>query len=118
VLFANEENGTRGGLKYAEENGAKEKHIFALESDAGGYSPIGFFMDVTPNQKADVKNWMKLFASYNVHNIADSEGGTDIAPLKKYGVSTAGLMPDSQRYFDLHHSASDTFEAVNRRELL
>ncbi|MEW7401506.1 M20/M25/M40 family metallo-hydrolase [Elizabethkingia anophelis] len=118
VLFANEENGTRGGLKYAEENGAKEKHIFALESDAGGYSPIGFFMDVTSNQKADVKNWMKLFAHYNVHNIADSEGGTDIAPLKKYGVSTAGLMPDSQRYFDLHHSASDTFEAVNRRELL
>ncbi len=83
MLFANEENGTRGGLKYAEENGAKEKHIFALESDAGGYSPIGFFMDVTSNQKADVKNWMKLFAHYNVHNLADSEGGTDIAPLKK-----------------------------------
>ena len=43
VLFANEENGLRGGTKYAEEAKAKnEKHIFALESDAGGFSPRGY----------------------------------------------------------------------------
>jgi hypothetical protein len=29
----------------------------------------------------------------------------------------AGLRPDSQRYFDYHHAASDTFDAVNKREL-
>jgi hypothetical protein len=29
----------------------------------------------------------------------------------------AGLEPDSQRYFDIHHARSDVFEAVNKREL-
>jgi hypothetical protein len=42
-LFANEENGLRGGIKYAEEAKTKnEKHVFALESDAGGFSPRGY----------------------------------------------------------------------------
>ncbi len=38
VLFANEENGLRGGSKYAEQAKANnEKHLFALESNAGGF---------------------------------------------------------------------------------
>jgi carboxypeptidase Q len=44
-------------------------------------------------------------------------GGSDIGPLKDIGAALAGLSPDSQRYFDLHHAATDTFEAVSRREL-
>ncbi|MEQ8575057.1 MAG: peptidase M28 family protein, partial [Fulvivirga sp.] len=28
-----------------------------------------------------------------------------------------GLMPDSQRYFDYHHTDNDTFDKVNKREL-
>jgi hypothetical protein len=28
-----------------------------------------------------------------------------------------GLVPDSQRYFDYHHTAIDVFSAVNEREL-
>jgi hypothetical protein len=30
----------------------------------------------------------------------------------------SGLVPDSQRYFDLHHAKTDVFENVNKRELL
>ena len=44
-------------------------------------------------------------------------GGADIGPLKQIGAALAGLSPDSQRYFDLHHAATDTFEAVSKREL-
>jgi hypothetical protein len=49
VLFMNEENGLRGGTTYAsvaKEN--KEQHIFALESDAGGFSPRGFSFEANP----------------------------------------------------------------------
>ena len=47
VLFANEENGTRGAKKYADEaKRNNEQHIFALESDAGGFTPRGFSFDM------------------------------------------------------------------------
>ena len=43
--------------------------------------------------------------------------GSDIGYLEKIGTSLAGLNTDSQRYFDVHHAATDRFEAVSRREL-
>ena len=47
VLFANEENGLRGAKKYADEAKRKgEKHVFALESDAGGFTPRCFSLSL------------------------------------------------------------------------
>ena len=44
-------------------------------------------------------------------------GGADIGPLGPQGTVLLGLIPDSQRYFDYHHAANDTFDKVNKREL-
>ena len=52
-----------------------------------------------------------------IHYFEKGESGADIGPLKKDGIVLAGLRPDSQRYFDYHHAANDTFDAVNKREL-
>jgi len=119
VLFANEENGLRGGRKYAEEAKEKnEKHIFALESDAGGFTPRGFGLGMPPAQLEKVRSWAPLFRPYGVHEFNAGGGGADIGPLNRtFGTPVAGLQPDSQRYFDIHHAASDVFEAVNKREL-
>jgi carboxypeptidase Q len=119
VLFANEENGLRGGTKYAEEAKAKnEKHIFALESDAGGFTPRGFSFGGTPEQLKKVQNWIPLLYDYGVYEITDGGGGADISPLDRMlKTPVAELRPDSQRYFDVHHARSDVFEAVNKREL-
>jgi carboxypeptidase Q len=119
VLFANEENGLRGGNKYAEEAKAKnEKHYFALESDAGGFSPRGFGFNMKPEQLEKVRKWAALFLPYGVHELNQGGGGADIGPLSRtFGTPLAGLQPDSQRYFDIHHARSDVFEAVNKREL-
>jgi len=119
VLFANEENGTRGGNKYAEEAKAKnEKHIFALESDAGGFTPRGFGFNVSDEQISRVQKWSDLLAPYGAGNLKKGGDGSDIGPLKTaFGTPTAGLNPDSQRYFDYHHAANDVFENVNKREL-
>ncbi|MFC2159068.1 peptidase M28 family protein, partial [Acidobacteriota bacterium] len=43
--------------------------------------------------------------------------GVDIGPLASGGTLLVGLIPDSQRYFDVHHSGKDVLESVNRREL-
>jgi len=119
VLFANEENGLRGGTKYAEEAKAKgEKHIFALESDAGGFTPRGFGFVVSDVQFKNIESWRELIAPYGACDFVKGGGGADIDPLNKtLGTAMAGLNPDSQRYFDIHHARSDVFESVNKREL-
>jgi len=119
VLFANEENGLRGGNKYAQEAKAKgEKHIFALESDAGGFTPRGFGFTVSPDQFQKILSWQPLLAPYGASELSPSGGGADIGPLNRtLGTPIAGLQPDSQRYFDYHHARNDVFEAVNKREL-
>lgn len=118
VAFMNEENGGRGGKKYAELAKLKgEKHIAAIESDAGGFSPRGFSSDVTPAVKAKIKSWRPLFEPYGVYNFDRDGSGSDIEPLKELNVPCMELMPDSQRYFDYHHTPIDTFDAVNKREL-
>ena len=118
VLFMNEENGLRGGNKYAEVAKQKnENHIFALESDAGGFTPRGFSFDASDAQFKKVQSWEPLFKPYLIHYFEQGGSGADIGPLKDGNVVLAGLRPDSQRYFDHHHAATDTFEAVNKREL-
>ena len=118
VLFMNEENGLRGGRKYAEMAALKgETHIFALESDAGGFTPRGFNFDLPDYEFEQVQSWEPLFKPYLIHYFEKGGSGADIGPLKTKTNVLAGLRPDSQRYFDHHHAATDTFEAVNKREL-
>jgi len=119
VAFMNEENGGRGGKKYVELAKLKnEKHIAAIESDAGGFTPRGFSSTMGAKQKAKLKSWKTLLEPYGLHDFEREGGGADIEPLnEELGTPILELMPDSQRYFDYHHTAIDTFEAVNRREL-
>ena len=118
VLFANEENGLRGGTKYAEEARLNnEKHFFALESDAGGFTPRGFSFDTSEKEFKTIKKFENLFIKHGMDNFFIGGSGADIGPLKNGEVILAGLRPDTQRYFDYHHAASDTFDKINKREL-
>jgi carboxypeptidase Q len=120
VLFMNEENGACGAVEYAKcavKN--KEKHIFAIESDAGGYTPRywGVSADGTTTHK-QMDSWLKYFSEYGIDQVLRSGGGVDIGQLRDaYKIPTAGYLPDSQRYFDVHHADTDVFEAIHPREL-
>ncbi len=118
VMFMNEENGLRGGLAYADSaKSKKEKHLAAIESDNGGFTPLGFGIVGDSSRQAKIKAWQVLFTPYGIHEIGSGEGGADIGPLAQQGATLLGLLPDSQRYFDFHHAASDKFEAISKREL-
>jgi carboxypeptidase Q len=118
VMFMNEENGLRGGRKYAEiATAEKSKHIFALESDAGGFTPRAFGFSRGGDTLNRLRNWVPLFKPYGVFEFGEGGGGADIGPLRPLGTLLCGLRPDSQRYFDHHHASNDTFEWVNKREL-
>ena len=117
VLFANEENGLRGGNKYAEVAKLKnEKHFFAIESDAGGFTPRGISFDTSDKEFKSLKKFEEYFNDYGV-SFLQGVSGADIEPLKDGKIILAGLRPDPQRYFDYHHAASDTFDKINKREL-
>jgi len=118
VLFANEENGLRGGVQYADlakKNG--EIHRYAIESDNGGFVPRGFGIVGTDAQVTALQRFAPLLAPYGLYEIGRGSGGADIGPLAPLGTVLIGYKPDSQRYFDYHHAANDNFEAVSEREL-
>lgn len=118
VMFMNEENGLRGGTKYADlAKQNNEKHIAALESDDGGFTPRAFGMVGTTAQIAKVEVYKKLLSPYGIAEIGRGAGGADIGPLGNSGTLLIGFKPDSQRYFDYHHAQNDKLEAVNEREL-
>jgi len=118
VMFMNEENGGRGGDKYVElAQKNKENHVFAFESDAGGFTPRGFSFDMAQAKIDKITGWKNLFFNYGAYDFSDRGSGSDVEPMKKIGTPCAELITDSQRYFDIHHSALDVFENVSKREL-
>ena len=122
VLFANEENGLAGGLEYAKRAREEGKfHLAAIESDAGGFSPRGFSFDADTSvlkkyYRSVSSTMLPLMESYGLQ-FETGGSGADIGPLKPLKGLLIGLRPDSQRYFDYHHTARDVFENVHPREL-
>jgi carboxypeptidase Q len=118
VMFMNEEMTSTGGRTYAEEAKMKgEIHYAALESDRGVMDPRGFSFDADSLKLEKLRTLAPWFSPYNIKDFDKGGGGSDIAPLKALGALQIGYVPDSQRYFWYHHSANDTFEQVNIREL-
>ncbi|MEO7988047.1 MAG: M28 family peptidase [Chryseolinea sp.] len=118
VMYMNEENGLRGGIEYAKQAELKkEKHIAAIESDRGGFTPRGFTMSANDVAKNKIQSWKPLLEPYGLTDFSQEGGGADIGPLAPQGIPLIGYLPDSQRYFDYHHTPQDTFDKVSKREL-
>jgi carboxypeptidase Q len=117
VMFMNEEMSGTGGRAYADEAKRKgELEYAALESDRGVTSPRGFGFDTEGARLERLQSLSSYFAPYNIRDFDRGGGGSDIGPLKALGALQIGYMPDTQRYFNYHHSANDTFEQVDFRE--
>ena len=119
VLFTSEENSTNGGKEYARVVGEKkEVHLLALESDNGGYQPIGFQLGNTAGDApARAARWRTLLEPYRLNVFESGPGGADVGPLIEHGATVGEIIPESQRYFNFHHTTIDTMDKVNPREL-
>lgn len=118
IMFMNEENGLRGATecaRLAEVN--KEDHLAAIESDRGGFSPRAFTVEADSALIAGLQPWVPLLSPYGINSIEAGGSGADVGRLRGKSELLMGFVPDSQRYFDYHHAASDVLEAVNKREL-
>jgi carboxypeptidase Q len=118
VLFTNEENGLRGGRAYAKDHAAElPKTVLAVESDSGGFAPLGFSVatkpEVTERVKARVADITSLLRPINASRVTVGHGGADIGPMMAAGVATLGLETDGRTYFDYHHTEADTLDKVD-----
>lgn len=121
VMFMNEENGQAGAIAYRDISNEKgEFHMAAIESDAGGFTPRGFSADgdesIFNEQFKKVIDWLPLLEPYGLY-LEKGGSGADISRLKPQKGLLFGFRPDSQRYFDYHHTPIDAADVVNKREL-
>ena len=120
VLYTNEENGLRGGNAYRDAHRADlSKHILAIESDSGVYRPLGIGLaaKATPQARSNMTEIAKLLTGIRADRVAPAGGGADIGPIMREGVVGASLNVDGSRYFDIHHTASDTLDKIDPRDL-
>jgi carboxypeptidase Q len=119
VLFTNEENGLRGAQAYLERHAAEAtKHVLALESDGGVFSPKGFGFSGSEAARAIVREIAALLAPIGATEVAAQGGGADIGPLVQAGrVPAVSLDADGSRYFLYHHTAADTVERLDPAEM-
>jgi carboxypeptidase Q len=89
-----------------------------LESDRGAFLPVGFGLGGTPEQFARIRPWAELLlAPSGILWVRPGGGGADIGPLAASGTVLMAFIPDSQKYFDVHHSGLDVLASVHPREL-
>ncbi|MBM3989107.1 MAG: M20/M25/M40 family metallo-hydrolase [Planctomycetes bacterium] len=118
VLFMNEENGARGAEAYYKGHiDELERHVLALESDAGGFTPRGFATNANPRAFESLRAIVELLDAASANALRVGGGGVDIGPLANAGVPLVGFRPDDERYFDHHHCERDTLDSVHPREL-
>jgi Zn-dependent M28 family amino/carboxypeptidase len=118
VLFTDEETGLRGARAYYETHRDEmDRHVLALESDRGAFTPRGFVTDAEGEALETVRAIARLLEEAGADRVVPGGGGADVGAMRASGVITMGYLPDTQRYFDYHHSANDVFSAVHEREL-
>lgn len=118
VWYMNEEFGLNGARVYAKnaKSNDQERHVIAIESDGGGFTPKGLSIDANDEMLRRLKEYRPLFEPYGVYQFSKGGSGADINQLKADDIVLIGLRPDNHRYFEVHHSALDNISAVNARE--
>ncbi len=115
VLFANEENGLKGGKTYAEDHAAElASHVAAIEADLGQGPPLGFSWNAGPAAEAPLKAAAALLAPIAADTLTTADnGGADLIYLLPSGTPNLGLLLDATDYFDFHHTANDNFDRID-----
>ncbi|HYU34036.1 MAG TPA: M20/M25/M40 family metallo-hydrolase [Thermoanaerobaculia bacterium] len=119
ILYANEEFGLSGGRAYAETHAAElPRHILAGESDFGSGRIWRASSRVAPEALPLFGELVKLLAPLNVERgDNEAEGGADLTPLAPAHVPVIGLSQDGTDYFDWHHTANDTLDKIDPKDM-
>jgi len=121
VLFGGEEEGLVGSVHYARDHTAEmSKCAGVFITDTGSEQPQGWYIFGRADEKEALSAIDPLLSSLGAAQTTD-EGrftfSTDHGPFLIQGVPAFVLWTPLEKYFNLHHKASDTFDKVNQRDL-
>jgi carboxypeptidase Q len=116
VGWVNEENGLRGGTAYRDAH-QRERHVLAIESDEGVFTPQGFGFTGSDSAYAVVRQIGTLLQGIGAGEVQPRGGGADISPLMRDGVPGMGLNVDGTRYFWYHHTDADTVDKLDPHDM-
>jgi Zn-dependent M28 family amino/carboxypeptidase len=115
VFYANEEFGLSGARAYAAKHAnVAERHVLGMESDLGAFQPFGLTARVAPDRLPLVRAMQSVIEPLGVDYLGtEASGGADLGPMRELGMPVMDLKTDAAPYFDLHHTADDTFDKVD-----
>jgi carboxypeptidase Q len=119
IAWMNEENGTRGARAYqADHQGDIANHFAAIETDLGAGHPLGFYAQGKPEVLTLLQPLSVILQSQGagVTRLV-GETGSDVSLLGEAEVPTFAPIQDSRTYFNYHHTAADTLDKINPKEL-
>jgi carboxypeptidase Q len=121
ILFGGEEEGLLGSNAYVRQHMADLPKIDAVViTDSGSQPAKGWCMMGRDDEKPAIASLGPLLAGLGADGTSsDMEFlfQTDHAPFDVQGVPSLVLWNDTDKYFKLHHKASDTFDSVVRGDL-
>ena len=118
VLFMNEENGLAGGKAYASAHREElSKHMAALEADSGAGKPLSIRLRAGEGAAALLAPWIAPLETLGIRYEPGDAGGADLGPMESAFVPLVRVHNDGSHYFDIHHSAADTFDKIDPAEL-
>ena len=117
VMWTNEENGGKGNKGYRDMHlDEMDKHVLAIESDGGVFSPKGFGFSGNDSAREIVEEIHELMKPIGANTISDGGRAADVAPLNDEGVPVMSLKVDGSKYFWFHHTDADTFDKIDFNE--
>ena len=118
VLWTNEENGLRGATAYRDAHlGEIDDHVLAIESDNGVFKPSGYYIAGSDAALETARQIASLLSSFGATDVQRGGPQADVSPLAERGVPAAAPIVDGSRYFWFHHSAGDTMDKLDPREV-
>ncbi len=119
VLYANEEDGLRGGRAYRDAHLAQlGRHVAAIEADSGGSRAVGLSIKAGEGGLAMLQEMMTpVLAPLGAARFRGEGGGADISAMEASGVPQLGVWMETSRYFDWHHTMADTLDKIQPEEL-
>jgi len=115
VFFANEEFGLNGARAYARAHMDElPRCVLGMESDLGAYAPWGLECRVPVDYLPLVRSMLGVVEPLGIEFAGNQAGGgADVGQLRERGVPVMEVDTDAAPYFDLHHSANDTFDKID-----